>query len=362
MGGGVLAPLFFRFLFGELSRTCAFERGPENATISALMATRIQSIIYGLAASMLCFVRKSEAAPSLTHNGRKYRSLGSVGSLYGMTRSSGSSQETYRNKYHTLIFQHDSRKCTIDGVSVWLLHPVRKVKGSWAMYERDYTRSVDPLMRPYVYLKTATSSLVMLDPGHGGKDDGAKGRRNVKERLVAMDVAKRVERSLKEHGIRVKKTRARDSFLSLLSRTSSAARSGASLFVSIHMNSSSTTSVSGSETYVLSPAGEDSTNHYGQKANTGAVTGNRHDAANMVLGFRIQRALLKSAKRPDRGVKRARFKVLASAPCPAALVEGAFISNPTEEAKMIDANFREAMAQGIATGIREYLSLVKKSR
>lgn len=326
------------------------------------MATRIESIIYGLTASMLCFVRKSSAATGLTHNGLKYRSLRSVGSQYGMGRTSGSAAETYRNKYHTLIFQHDSRKCTIDGVSVWLLHPVRKVKGAWAMYERDYTRTVDPLMRPYVYLKKESSALVMLDPGHGGKDDGATGRRNVKERLVVMDISKRIERALKKEGIRVKKTRTKDVYLPLASRAAIAARSGASLFVSIHMNSSGSTSVSGTETYVLSPAGEFSTNHYGEKASTGAVTGNRHDPANMLLGFRIQRALLKSSKRSDRGVKRARFKVLTEAPCPAALVEGAFLSNPTEEDKLIEAKFRESIAQGISTGIREYLSLVKKSR
>ncbi|MFC1467238.1 N-acetylmuramoyl-L-alanine amidase [Verrucomicrobiota bacterium] len=279
-----------------------------------------------------------------------------------MSRSAGSRYDTYKNRWHTLTFEHDSRKCTIDGVSVWLLHPVRKVMGSWAIYERDFTRTIDPVLRPATYLRNAPTSLVMLDPGHGGKDDGAKGVRNVKERLVVMDVAKRVERELRKHGIRVKKTRPRDVYLSLTERAAIAARAGASLFVSIHMNSSGDKSVAGSETYVLAPTGEDSTNHYGQKARKTACRGNRHDSANMLLGYRIQRALLRSAKRPDRGVKRARFKVLKDAPCPAALVEGAFVSNAAEESKMIEANFREAMAQGIATGIREYLSLAKKSR
>jgi N-acetylmuramoyl-L-alanine amidase len=326
------------------------------------MATRIESIKYGIAAGTLLWVGKSRAAQSLTHSGRNYRSLSSMGSLYGMSCLPGYTAETYRNKYHSLVFEHDSRKCSVDGISVWLLHPVRKVGGSWAIYERDYTRSIDPLMRPYVYLKTAPSDLVMLDPGHGGSDSGACGKRNVKERLVTLDVAKRVERELKKYGIRVKKTRNGDETLSLSARTASAARAGASLFVSIHMNSSGSGSAAGTETYVLAPAGEDSSNHYGKSADKAAVRGNRHDAANMTLGFRLQQALIKTAKRDDRGVKRARFTVLAEAPCPAALVEGAFISNPDEEAKMIDSSFREALAMGIATGIREYLSLVKKSR
>jgi N-acetylmuramoyl-L-alanine amidase len=278
-----------------------------------------------------------------------------------MTCAAGGGKDTYRNRWNTLIFEHDSRKCYINGVTIWLLHPVRKVMGSWSLYERDYKLSIAPVLESPKYLNDVPSSLVMLDPGHGGKDDGAKGARDVKERLVALDVAKRVERELQKHGILVRKTRDSDVYLTPASRPASAARAGASLFVSIHMNSSSDRSVSGTETYVLSPTGEDSTNAYGGSGAKTACVGNRHDAANMVLGYRIQRALLQTAKRPDRGVKRARFKVLADSPCPAALVEGAFVSNPTEEAKMIEASFREEMAQGIATGIREYLSIAKKS-
>lgn len=327
-----------------------------------IMATRAASIIYGLLAGTVLFAKKSQAAQTFNYNGHRYLSLGTLSTSYGMSRASGSGKDTYKNRWHTLVFEHDSRKCLIDGVTVWLLHPVRKVMGSWAIYERDFSLTIDPVLRFSRYLSKERTGLVVLDPGHGGKDDGAKGRRNVKERLVVLDVAKRVERELKKHGIRVKKTRSTDVFISLSERAAIAARAGASLFVSIHINSSGDHSVGGSETYILTPSGEDSTNQYGQKATKSACVGNRHDAANMLLGYRIQRALLKSAQRPDRGVKRARFKVLREAPCPAALVEGAFVSNASEEDKMIDANFRESMAQGIALGIREYLSLVDQAR
>lgn len=326
------------------------------------MATRIESIIYGIAASCLLFVRKASAASSLSYNGQKYISLSSVCSIYGMSRSAGSSSDTYKNRWHTLVFEHDSRKCLIDGVTVWLLHPVRKVQGSWAMYGRDFACSIDPVLRPTNFLSKVPTSLVVLDPGHGGKDNGATSKRSVKEKLVVLDVAKRVERELRKHGVRVKKTRTGDVYLSLSERTAYAARAGASLFVSIHMNSTSSASVGGTETYVMTPTGEDSTNSYGQSGTKTACSGNRHDAANMLLGYRLQRALLNSANRSDRGVKRARFKVLKDLPCPGALVEGVFLSNATEEAKVIDATFREAMAQGIATGILEYLSLAKQSR
>lgn len=326
------------------------------------MANRATSIICGLLAVFSFSVRKSRAAQTFNYKGRRYLSLGTLGSTYGMSRTGGSRTDIYKNRWHTLVFEHDSRKCSIDGVAIWLLRPVRKVMGSWAVYERDFACTIDPVLRPSGYLRRVSSSLVVLDPGHGGKDDGATGRRNVKEKLVVLDVAKRVERELKKHGIRVKKTRSQDVYPSLSERSAFAARAGASLFVSIHMNSTTNPSVGGSETYVMTPTGEDSTNSYGQAGTKTACRGNRNDAANMLLGYRLQRALLKTAKRSDRGVKRARFKVLKDLSCPGALVEGAFVSNATEEGKMIDANFREAMAQGIATGIREYLSLVRKSR
>lgn len=361
MSGG--APdLFLVFNQDEICHIPALSRCRKHASIpTPVMVNRATSIFYGLVASAVFFARKSPAAQTFDYKGRRYISLGSVGTNYGMSHTAGSSRQTYKNRWNTLEFEHDSRKCYINGVTVWLLHPVRNVMGSWAIYERDYRLSVAPVLESAKFLRKVPTTLVMLDPGHGGKDDGAVGRRNVKERLVVMDVAKRVERELKKHGIRVRKTRSSDTYVGLSERAAIAARAGASLFVSIHINSGGE-SVSGSETYVLAPTGEDSTNYYGQQATKTACRGNRHDAANMVLGYRIQRALLKSAGRPDRGVKRARFKVLKDAPCPAALVEGAFVSNPTEEAKMIDASFREAMAQGIATGIREYLSLAQKAR
>ncbi len=325
------------------------------------MATRASTLLAGFLAAFFCFVRKS-SAQTLNYKGRQYISVGYIGSKYGMTRVSSAKSEIYRNKWTTLEFEKDSRKCKINGVTIWLMHPVRNVYGSWAIYKKDFDLTIMPILVPANVLKSVPTNLVVIDPGHGGKDDGAVGRRNVKERLVVMDISKRVERELKSNGIKVLKTRTRDAYLGLSDRSAYVARVGASLFVSIHMNASSDRSVCGTETYILTPSGEDSTNSYGQPGTKSACRGNRFDAANAVLGYRVQNALLKSAKRPDRGLKRARFKVLTDLSCPGVLVEGAFISNSDEESKMIDASFRESVAQGISTGVREYLSLAKKAR
>ena len=291
------------------------------------MATRASSIF-----SLLprFFVLPKVFSSNFNHQGRPYMSLSIVGAKYGMMRSSGAKSEIYRNRWTVLEFERDSRKCKINGVTIWLLHPVRKVAGNWAIYKKDFDLTVMPVLVPQNVLKRVSTSLVVIDPGHGGKDDGAVGVRNVKERLVVMDISNRLERELKHHGIRVKKTRSRDVFLELSQRSAYAARVGASLFVSIHMNSTSDRSVCGTETFILTPSGEDSTNAYGQAGVKTTCLGYRFDAANAVLGYRIQRALLKTAKRPDRGLKRARFKVLKDLSCPGVLVEGAFISNAEE--------------------------------
>ena len=103
-------------------------------------------------------------------------------------------------------------------------------------------------------------------------------------------------------------------------------------------------------------------NHYGQPGNKSSGKGNQYDAANAVLGFSIQSNLIKTAKRSDRGLRRARFAVLKNAPCPSALVECGFLSNPEEEALMIDASYREAAARGISNGIIGYITLVNRAR
>ena len=82
----------------------------------------------------------------------------------------------------------------------------------------------------------------------------------------------------------------------------------------------------------------------------------------MVLGYRIQQNIIRATGQEDRGIKRARFEVLRDAPCPAALVEMAFMSNPKDEAIVIDPAGRDRIARGIADGIAAYLSDVSRAK
>ena len=90
---------------------------------------------------------------------------------------------------------------------------------------------------------------IIIDAGHGGKDPGALGRGNIKEKNIVLDIAQRLKKILKGRGIKVKMTRDRDNFVSLQKRTEIASRSKADLFISIHANSSPTRSVYGLEVF-----------------------------------------------------------------------------------------------------------------
>jgi N-acetylmuramoyl-L-alanine amidase len=84
--------------------------------------------------------------------------------------------------------------------------------------------------------------------------------------------------------------------------------------------------------------------------------GNRFDAGSLLLAYEVHRAVLAQTGAPDRGVKHARFDVLAQAPCPALLIECGFLSNAYEESMVSMKHYRDVLAEGIANGVMAYLS------
>ncbi|MEA2068797.1 MAG: N-acetylmuramoyl-L-alanine amidase, partial [Verrucomicrobiota bacterium] len=160
----------------------------------------------------------------------------------------------------------------------------------------------------------------------------------------------------------VRLTRTGDTFPSLDQRSDYAYKVGADLFVSIHADGAGDSSANGVETFITTAAGCDSSNHYGQGGDKSAQRNNRFDPANAVLGFSIQSNLVKMSKRNDRGLRRARFSVIKKAPCPSALVECGFLTNPDEGSLLNSASYRENVARGIANGILGYFTLVRRAR
>lgn len=301
---------------------------------------------------------------TVTLRGKSYVPLTSLASYYAMTTSQPARNRIrLQNKFNKIEFQTDSRSVWVNGTLLALSEPVRKVGWQWAIETTDFNKTIEPVARPAEFLKSAGTRTVVLDPGHGGDDKGASSPRNVHEKLVTLDVAKRVKAKLEARGINVELTREGDRALDLDARCRKAASLRADLFISIHANSAKNRSVRGAETFVLALPGRYSSNSYGGgRLPSAGNAANRYDLANMVLGYRLQQHLLKATGQEDRGVKRARFEVLRDAPCPAALVEMAFMSNPKDEAIVIDPAGRDRIARGIADGIAAYLSDVKRAK
>lgn len=178
-------------------------------------------------------------------------------------------------------------------------------------------------------------TLVMLDPGHGGRDPGAIGLGGLREVDVILPVAKRVAELLEKQGIAVKMTRNSDYYVGLDERVTISRDAGATLFVSIHANSIENRSdVNGLEIY-----------HY----NLGKSLA--ETVHNAVLDYVNKNGFYIA----NRNVRSARFLVLRKSAIPAILVETGYLTNEAEVARLRRDDYQKAMAEGIARGIVQYI-------
>ena len=260
----------------------------------------------------------------------------------------------------SLALTVDSARMSLNGIHVWLSTPVTLRTGSACVASVDLLTSIQPLFFP------ARSSgkvirRIVLDPGHGGKDPGNQEGKQ-QEKKYTLLLAKDVSELLNKAGFKASLTRSSDSFVELPSRAEIARRRGADLFISLHFNSAEGpggSGVKGVEIYCLTPAHTSSTNARGEGAATGSYPGNRFDSKNILLGYQLQKAILKNVATEDRGLRRARFAVLRSAEMPAVLIEGGFMTHPTEAKKIYEPAYRRQMAQAIVDGIKAYKNLAE---
>ena len=173
--------------------------------------------------------------------------------------------------------------------------------------------------------------VVIIDPGHGGKDSGAIGIGGVLEKDVILPIGKRIAEILERNGIQVIMTRDSDYFVTLPGRVTMAQRANADVFVSIHANSAGANrpEVSGLETY--------------------------HYDSGLRLAQIVHSKILQSLNVRDRNVRKARFYVLRKTSMPSILVETGFLTGRDDAAKLRTSAYQNQMADAIAQGILQYL-------
>lgn len=297
-------------------------------------------------------------------SGEPFVALRELARFYGMRyRRPTAKKVQLKSRWSELLFDVNSREVKVNGVLVWMHEGPRKYHSDYLITRTDAQRLIDPVLRPYRHLKGTLPKVVVLDAGHGGNDKGAVGSRNVQEKLAVLDIAKRTRTQLAKMGVKALLTREKDNFLSLQRRVDLADRWNADLFVSIHLNASANASAKGVETYILTSPGFPSTNTRSRKRiKSLRYPGTKYDHRSTAAGYAIQRRLLDSTGAEDRGLREARFFVLKNALFPAVLVEGAFLSNNYEQARVIDAGYRDKIAKGIAHGVLDYFNYCRKAR
>ena len=262
--------------------------------------------------------------------------------------------------------ENDTRDITVNGLRVLLGDKTEDAGGEIYLSRVDYERSLTPLLRPGFGLGAGSipgTRVVVLDPGHGGRDNGT----SVNEKVYALDVARRAKKLLDAAGYRTILTRTDDSYLSLVERPAIAQANKADLFVSIHFNAvERDNKTSGVEVYTFPPQFQRGTNAWSpgerNNAETDDSAANTFDYWNSALAHAIHRRFVVDLKTFDRGKKLKHLGVLRSLNCPGVLVECGFLTSTAEARKIATAEYRDKLAEAIVRGIRDYTATVESLR
>jgi N-acetylmuramoyl-L-alanine amidase len=218
--------------------------------------------------------------------------------------------------------------------------------------------------------------VIVIDPGHGGKDPGAIGKKGTHEKAMALDTSLRLKKLLEAQGHTVYMTRTTDKYVPLADRTKYANAKKADLFISIHYNANRSSSPHGFETYFLGMHRLEYAKNVALRENASlkydigenaydpdavlndiiaTLLTNRFQRESEELAGYIQDASAAKTGFANRGLNQAGFYVLKGCSMPAVLVEGGFLSNPGEEAKIRQSAYRQKVAEGIAQGVAKYI-------
>ncbi|MBI2061728.1 MAG: N-acetylmuramoyl-L-alanine amidase [Nitrospirae bacterium] len=219
---------------------------------------------------------------------------------------------------------------------------------------------------------------IVIDAGHGGKDPGAIGHKGLREKAVALALARKLREAIKRDlKLEAVLTRDQDEFLPLEERTAKGEALKGDLFVSIHLNANPQRHVSGIATYSLNFTYSDEESRI-VAARENQMSEDKMSDLEVILGDLartelinessllaplVQKSIIKSVRKiapdaKDLGAKHAPFFVL-TANMPSVLIEASFITNPTEAKRLRDEKYQEAVARGIAEGIHRYINTLR---
>ncbi|MCX7944797.1 MAG: N-acetylmuramoyl-L-alanine amidase [Deltaproteobacteria bacterium] len=217
---------------------------------------------------------------------------------------------------------------------------------------------------------------IVIDPGHGGDDQGAVGKTGLKEKDVTLDIAIELAKIIKKNtDIEVILTRDSDVNVKLSERAAIAREKKADLFLSIHVNANKNKKYSGVEVYYLNNTDDRASQKVAMLENINsdksisdlkmtlldlAISANVDES--MRLAQFVQSGIINKVRKKypdvkDRGVKYALFYVLFGTDIPSILIEASFISNPVEEKRLKTREYKRLIAEGIFDGVMRYINI-----
>jgi len=313
--------------------------------------------------------------------------------VYGVTlpRGKGISHHSYKDIDYFKIAQNsiDKVRIVIKSPQKALDRHVYKKNMLFIPLRHGKESSIDgitieniSIKKPYISTTNRSRYIVVIDAGHGGKDNGAsyQGRR---EKKIVLSIAQKLKRLLRRDGFKVYMTRDSDRFVKLPKRTEFANKKMANIFVSIHANAAPTPRTArvfnGIEVYYLSKAHSQRAKDAAEKENNAMLENKdfytKNDYLSLLnrekiieshkLGLDVDKKILSRLRREyisvdNGGVKSANFWVLVGAQMPAILVEVGYISHPIEGEHLMENNYQSLLAKGIADGIKRYLRNTRK--
>ncbi len=283
-------------------------------------------------------------------------------------------------------FRIDDTNVIVGGKNIEIKNPPKEVGGEILIPVEDFSKIFSDFKTPekkeeirnieVEEKKVSKKFVIVIDPGHGGRDAGAIGNFGLKEKDVNLDVSLRVEKYLKKQlenypNIEIYLTRKEDVFISLEERVNIAKIFNADIFFSIHTNSSRLNryEATGFETYY--PYSKVEVNILPKSNNEEQISEKNNDPVlteilnnlnetdvieeSRILAELVQEKLAERLIIPDRGAKRGNFYVLKYTPMISVLTEIGFICNPNIEFNLKDIEVRQAIAETLGKAIIEYL-------
>jgi N-acetylmuramoyl-L-alanine amidase len=262
----------------------------------------------------------------------------------------------------TLVLGIGSLGATWNGIEINLGFAPEFIDGEVFLYGLDLQKNLEPLLCEPPISFPQTNRVIVIDPGHGGDNHGTISVLDGRfEKEFTLDWAKRLKPLLETNGWTVFLTRTNDTYVTNSNRVDFAEAHHADLFISLHFNSTEQDKKTGKrdektgglETYCLTPTGMLSTLTRGfDDPQFENLPNNNFDTQNLQLAVHVQNAL-RITGLEDRGVRRSRFDtVLRGQNRPAILVEGGYLSNPAEAKLIESADYRQKLAEAVASALK----------